>query len=106
MTVRLVDGEAVRNRLSVEFIGGGHHRRYEFIPEREIWIEENLSPLDRAATVVHEASEYRLMGRSLDYERSHREASAVERGFREACGNEPPTDEKLTALMRSELIGG
>jgi hypothetical protein len=106
ITVRLVDGEAVRNQLSVEFIGGGHARRYPFIPEGEIWIEETLSPGDRAATIVHEAAEYRLMGRGTEYEWAHREASSVERKFRETYGDAPPPDDKLIELVRSELIGG
>jgi hypothetical protein len=82
--VYAIDGEFIRNEIEVDFVEGGNHGRYPgFIPEDEIWIEEFLSPLDFAATAIHEFVEVTLMRRGgMGYEAAHDYANVAEQQFR------------------------
>ena len=61
---------------------GGTNARWSFIPDGEIWIDENLSELDRDATIEHEAKEYKLMSKGMKYGKAHEAANVVERKYR------------------------
>lgn len=77
--VWLVDGEYVRNHLNIEYVEGGHHYRYDFIPENEVWLEETLDKREISETLVHELHERRRMKHDgWDYDKAHEEASKVE----------------------------
>lgn len=58
-----------------DFTMGGHHyvgKEYEFIPDSEIWIDQDLDETGRAATIEHERIEYELMKfDDLPYEEAH-----------------------------------
>jgi hypothetical protein len=83
--IYLVDGEKVRDRLSVDFTMGSHRYRDKFVPLNEVWIEKILSPHDREALVIHEMHERGLMStRGWGYERAHDSANVQERRFRRA----------------------
>lgn len=88
LDVRLVEGEEVRNTLDVDFVAGGHHGRYGFIPEGEIWIEEGMSAMDQLATLVHELYELELMDEGMSYDEAHDKANGLERRFREKSSAE------------------
>jgi hypothetical protein len=79
LTVWLVDGKLIRDSLDVEFIGGGHYYRYEWIPEGEIWIENDVPTDDVKLFVLHELCERAWMaGEGMGYDDAHARASAVE----------------------------
>lgn len=59
--VWIVDGKMVRNLLFIDFTEGGHDRVYKFIPEREVWIDDDVSPMERKFILVHELHERNLM---------------------------------------------
>jgi len=80
--VYLVDGERVRNEIDTDFTMGGNPERYRYVPRGEIWIDENLSPPDRRATILHEIVETKHMKRGLSYEKAHDIATAAEARFR------------------------
>lgn len=81
LKVKLVDGAKVRSR-HVDFVAGGHHLRYRWIPAGQVWIEKNLKGCDREATLIHELSEHGDMKRGLNYEAAHDRANALERRWR------------------------
>lgn len=83
VTVLLVRGADVRAR-EVDFTMGGHHYRYPFIPEGEVWIDDAVPDgPDRAATVAHELAERTLMKHlGWAYDRAHTAANALERAVR------------------------
>lgn len=83
VAVLLVRGAEVRAR-EVDFTMGGHHYRYPFIPEGEVWIDDAVSDgPDRAATVAHELAERTLMKHlGWAYDRAHTAANALERAVR------------------------
>ncbi len=78
----LVNGRKVREGYEPKFIQGGHHYRYPFIPEQEVWIENAFSK-EAFPISVHEIYERHLMGRhGFNYDHSHRHARALEEEFR------------------------
>jgi len=86
--IRQVEGEAVRNEFGSGFTMGGHHERWPYIPEGEVWIEEGMSSLDQLATLVHELYEIELMDSGLSYDEAHDRADVVEDRFRRKCDAE------------------
>ena len=82
-----VDGEWVRNNISVIFGHGGHGYVHEFIPNDEIWIDthhfdgcdcENLvkkvqkvSKKYFDSTVIHEITEFKEMKKGSIYWKAH-----------------------------------
>ena len=85
----LVDGTHIRDTLSIEFIGGGHHYVYPWIPENEIWIEVSVPDADRDAFLVHELHERALMLRGMEYDAAHEMANQLEKHVRENPGSLP-----------------
>lgn len=79
--IRLVDGAKIRAK-HVEFVAGGHHRRYPWIPAGQIWVEENLKGCDLDATIVHEVTETQAMSHGMSYDDAHRLANSTERLYR------------------------
>ena len=82
-----VDGNYVRSNLEIEYCLGGHHYRYDFIPEDEIWIENLPSKFDMDCNLLHEVYERLQMKKNgLGYEEAHEKASAKEKEYRETRG--------------------
>ena len=90
----VVDGEWVRNNLSVSFGHGGHGMVHEFIRPDEIWIAthhypdcgcrktevwQELSEACYQSTVVHEMAELRAMLSGSTFPEAHRLAQMAER---------------------------
>lgn len=89
-----VDGEWVRNNLSVIFGNGGHGYVHEFIPANEIWVDthhfendgrnnikkgQKLSPEYFDSTVIHEISELKEMKKGLIFWKAHQIALQKEK---------------------------
>lgn len=84
ITLWSVRGEVVRDDLDVDFVGGGHHYRHDYIPEGEIWVERAMSHKDFALTAAHEMSELYLIRKGMDHEKAHDAAARIERNLRNA----------------------
>jgi hypothetical protein len=85
--VWLVDGTYVREAFDIDFTQGGHHYRYKWIPEKEIWIDDSLHTDERPFVILHEAVERKLMKTGgLTYEVAHEIASRIELQFRRKGG--------------------
>jgi len=83
-----VDGVSIRNNIMVDFIGGGHHLVYDFIPENEIWIEYSHGPDEQRMILAHELVEHLLMKhKGIKYNEAHNKANNVEAKLR--SGEEP-----------------
>ena len=90
--VYLVDGEWIRNNLSVTFGHGGHGYVHEFIPNDEIWVEKNhpesinnikkgekMSKKFIDSTIIHEMTEFKEMKKGLNYWKAHQIALEEEK---------------------------
>jgi hypothetical protein len=84
-TAYLVDGPAVRAK-HVDFIGGGHHRIYPWLPAGQIWIERSTNREQRLL-LAHELVEVLAMKYlRVKYDRGHEIANGVERQLRQGGG--------------------
>ena len=80
--VWIVDGELVRDVFYTFFGGGGHDKVFHFIPENEIWIDQDIHPRERKFILIHELHERSLMAKGKDYQHSHRKATEIEDFYR------------------------
>lgn len=74
----IVDGNYVRTNCYIYYTEGGHHRVYNFVPTKEIWLDNDLSAKERSFVLLHELFEYLKMGQGLTYHQAHRMASKIE----------------------------
>jgi hypothetical protein len=91
MIVYIVDGEWIRNNLSVIFGHGGHGYVHEFIPLEEIWVATShfkececntkgpTSNNYRESTIIHEIAEYKAMKRGINFWNAHQAALEEEK---------------------------
>jgi len=77
-SVWIVDGRLVRSVFDVDFTEGGHDFVYEFIPDGEVWIDNDLQMPERPYVLLHELHERNLMAKGWDYDRAHEDASRLE----------------------------
>ena len=91
--VWIVDGRLVRSVFDIDFTAGGHDHVYEFVPEGEVWIDNDIMEQERGFVLLHELHEQNLMGKGFPYSKAHAESSRLE--FR--CRHHP--DELHDALI-------
>jgi len=94
--VWVVKGELVRGLFFVDFTEGGHDKVYRFVPENEVWLDDDLSPQERRYVLLHELHERHLMTQGWSYGRAHRDASKVEYHCRSHPGD-------LEVYLRREI---
>jgi hypothetical protein len=94
--VWIVDGELVRDLFFIDFTEGGHDRVYQFIPEGEIWIDDDVMPEERIFILLHEMHERYLMAQGWKYGKAHKDSSRIE--FQ--CRRHPA---ELDAALREEI---
>jgi hypothetical protein len=82
INVWIINGRLVRDYFFIDFTEGGHDLVYNFIPEKEIWIEEDLRRNERRFVLLHELHERNLMSNGINYESAHKSASMIERECR------------------------
>jgi len=88
LKIYVVDGEAVRDQLNVDFTEGGHSLRYDFIPRKEIWIDNDVAPKERKYILAHEIFELGAMQKNGgDYDKAHKAASKYEKELRKENSN-------------------
>jgi hypothetical protein len=82
LKVWIVNGELVRDFFYIDFAGGGHDKVYHFIPEGEVWLDDDIAARERKFILIHELHERALMSRGKDYPHGHWKATQVEDYFR------------------------
>jgi hypothetical protein len=78
VNVWIIKGELVRGIFFIDFTEGGHDKVYPFVPDKEVWLDDDLGPRERKFVLLHELHERYLMTQGWAYNRAHREASKVE----------------------------
>jgi hypothetical protein len=91
LSVYVVSGQYVRNKLDIDFTMGGNEAIYPtYVPVGEIWLDDAAHALDRTATTLHEMVERDLMlHHGMDYDHAHDVASSRERVFRKELARNP-----------------
>jgi hypothetical protein len=78
LTVWIVNGRLVRSVFDIDFTAGGHDHVYEFVPEKEIWIDDAIIEQERAYVLLHELHERNRMSEGWPYSKAHAESSRLE----------------------------
>ncbi|MCX6000693.1 MAG: hypothetical protein NTU41_14225 [Chloroflexi bacterium] len=78
VSIWIVNGRLVRSVFDIEFTEGGHDHVYEFVPENEVWIDNDLQEDERPYVLLHELHERNLMDKGWPYSKAHADASRLE----------------------------
>ncbi len=77
-SVWIVSGRLVRSIFDIDFTAGGHDYVYEFVPENEVWIDDDIEENERGYVLLHELHERNRMARGWTYNKAHAESSRLE----------------------------
>jgi len=77
-SVWIVNGRLVRSVFDIDFTEGGHDYVYEFVPQNEVWIDDDIEESERGYVLVHELHERNRMAHGWPYNKAHAEASRLE----------------------------
>jgi len=78
ISVWIINGRLVRSVFDIDFTEGGHDYVYEFVPEKEVWIDDALEEKERGYVLLHELHERNRMASGWPYNKAHAESSRVE----------------------------
>jgi len=78
ITVWVVNGRLVRSVFDIDFTEGGHDCVYEFVPQNEVWIDDDLVEQERPYVLLHELHERNRMADGWPYSKAHAESSRLE----------------------------
>jgi hypothetical protein len=78
LSVWVVNGRLVRSVFDIDFTAGGHDYVYEFVPQNEVWIDDDIGESERGVVLFHELHERNLMAHGLNYDKAHAESSRLE----------------------------
>ncbi|MDM8001069.1 MAG: hypothetical protein QUS33_14060 [Dehalococcoidia bacterium] len=78
VAVWIVSGRMVRSVFDIDFTEGGHDYVYEFVPEKEVWIDDDILEPERPYVLVHELHERNRMASGWPYSKAHAESSRLE----------------------------
>jgi len=78
LSVWIVDGAKVRSVFDIDFTAGGHDYVYEFVPENEVWIDNDIIEKERGYVLLHELHERNRMAAGWPYSKAHAESSRLE----------------------------
>ncbi len=78
VSVWIVDGRLVRSVFDDDFTEGGHDHVYEFVPQNEVWIDNDLEEAERPYVLLHELHERNLMAKGWTYTKAHEDSSKIE----------------------------
>ena len=76
--VWIVNGRLVRSVFDIDFTEGGHDHVYEFVPENEVWIDNDVEEVERPYVLLHELHERNLLAAGEAYDRAHEASSRLE----------------------------
>jgi len=78
LVVWLINGRLVRSAFFIDFVDGGHHLIYPWVPEKEVWLDDDLDPAEYPYVLLHELHERMLMAKGWDYNHAHPDSSRIE----------------------------
>jgi hypothetical protein len=85
--VWIVDGAYIRGHMDEEFTNFGQHYRYQYIPDKEFWIDREAEHDESKFFIDHLLVEHDLMAKGMSYGDALTEADKVERRERRRAGD-------------------
>jgi len=83
----IVDGSYIRGKIDEEFTNFGQHYRFLYIPENELWIDQEAHHDEHCFFIEHLLVENRLMAGGMPYEQAIVQADRAERAERRKAGD-------------------
>jgi hypothetical protein len=77
VNVWIVKGRLVRSVFDIDFTAGGHDYVYEFVPQNEVWIDDDIEEDERGYVLLHELHERNRMASGVPYSEAHAESSRL-----------------------------
>ena len=87
LNIWIVDGNYIRGHIDEKFTNFGQHFRFSYIPEKELWLDQEAYNDERQFFIEHLLVEYRLMKHGMPYEDAIVEADKHERNERRRAGD-------------------
>jgi hypothetical protein len=87
LTIWIVDGSYIRGHIDEEFTNFGQHYRFSFIPENELWLDQQAEHDEKHFFIDHLLVELRLMKAGKSYAEAIVEADRQERKERRRAGD-------------------
>lgn len=78
LSVWLINGRLARSAFFLDFMDGGHHLIYPWIPDKEVWLDDDLVPKEYPYVLLHELHERMLMAKGWSYNKAHPDSSQIE----------------------------
>lgn len=78
LKIWVVNGRLVRSDYFIDFVEGGHHLIYPWVPEKEVWLDDDLMPKEYPFVLLHELHERDLMSQGWTYDKAHADSSKIE----------------------------
>lgn len=78
LSVWLINGRLVRSAFFLDFMDGGHHLIYPWVPEKEVWVDDDLVSKEYPYVILHELHERMLMAKGWSYNKAHPDSSKIE----------------------------
>jgi hypothetical protein len=102
--VWIVDGAYIRGNIDEEFTNFGQHYRYDYIPEKELWIDKEAEHDERGFFIDHLLVEHDLMAKGVSYAEALTQADRVERKERRRAGDVRKLTHKGKELPDPSLV--
>jgi hypothetical protein len=83
----VVDGSYIRGHVDEEFTNFGQHYRFPYIPESELWLDQEAQHDERRFFIEHLLVEHRLMKQGMAYAEAIVQADISERKERRRAGD-------------------
>jgi len=81
--IKIVNGDEAKTKFDMDFVEGGNHEAYNFIPEDELWIDFNIDKHEYPFIAMHEFIESTLiLKHNFSYEVAHKFANFYEKLIR------------------------
>ena len=100
----IVDGSYIRGHIDEEFTNFGQHFRFPYIPENELWLDQEAEHDERQFFIDHLLVEHRLMKAGQPYAEAIVEADRQERKERRRAGDVRKATGSGTALPVGESM--
>ncbi len=92
----IVNSNLIRSLYRMDWVAGGHDHVYRFVPDNEVWVDNDIVSKEKPFLILHELHERFFMSQGWEYEKAHDSALKIEHH-----AHEHP--DELKKMIRTEL---